>query len=91
MLPFQQAGPLCIFGVSSVFVNLTNMYEKPDINPELVRLAQFAKHHVPEEHPKDKEEFVKRRIDMLVKEGAVSACMAISNTESEQCKELLAR
>lgn len=67
------------------------MYEKPALDPELIRVAQFAKHHVPEEHPKDAEEFVKRRVDTLIKEGAVSACVAISNTESLQCKELLAR
>ncbi|KFD55832.1 hypothetical protein M513_03271 [Trichuris suis] len=87
----QEAGPLCVFGVSSIFVNLTNTYDQRKVEPELVQLARFAKHHVPEEHPKDGEEFVKNRVRILVKEGGVSACIAMSNTESEASRESLSR
>lgn len=88
----KKAGPGVVYGVASVFVNLTNMFHKPEIpDPKLIELAKFSKHHVPEEHPKDKEEFVDKRTALLVKEGATSACVAIGNTDSKQCRELLAR
>ncbi len=80
-----------MFGVATIFVNLTNTYDKPKAEPEMVKLAQFAKHHVPEDHPKDTEDFVNQRVEMLVKEGATGACVAISKTESLQSRELLAR
>lgn len=80
-----------MYAVASVFVNLTNTYDVPKADDEMVKLAKFAKHHVPEGHPKDAEEFVVRRTDLLVKEGAVAACVALAATESEQCRELLAR
>jgi hypothetical protein len=57
---------------------------------ELVKLAQFAKHHVPETHPKDTEDFVENRIKTLVKGGAVSACVSVAETESKKALELLA-
>ena len=41
-----------LYPVAQVLVNLTNSYEKKDPDPELVELAKFAKHHVPEEHDK---------------------------------------
>jgi protein unc-45 len=43
-----------IYGVVSVFVNLTNAYDKPEVVPEMKELAQFAKQHVPTEHVKVK-------------------------------------
>ena len=77
--------------MASIYVNLTNSYEKPKIDEELVKLAQFAKHHVPEVHLKDTEEFVDLRIKKLVKDGAVTACVAVSKTESKSALDLLAR
>jgi hypothetical protein len=61
------------------------------VQEELVKLAQFAKHHVPETHPKDTEDFVDKRIRTLVKGGAVTACVSIAKTESKKALELLAR
>ncbi|OUC41624.1 tetratricopeptide repeat protein [Trichinella nativa] len=87
----KQAGQLCVFGVSTILVNLTNTYDKKEPEPELIELAKFAKHHVPVANPKDSDEYVKNRIELLVNEGAVSACVALSNTESERCREFLAR
>lgn len=57
----------------------------------MVKLAQFAKHHVPEIHHKDTDEYVEKRVRALVDEGAVSACVAVSSTESKNALELLAR
>ncbi|KRX54418.1 Protein unc-45 -like protein A, partial [Trichinella sp. T9] len=87
----KQAGQLCVFGVSTILVNLTNTYDKKEPEPELIELAKFAKHHIPVANPKDSDEYVKNRIELLVNEGAVSACVALSNTESERCREFLAR
>ncbi|KAK6741990.1 hypothetical protein RB195_009704 [Necator americanus] len=87
----QSAGALCVFTLATIYVNLANAYEKPEVNEELVKLAQFAKHHVPEVHHKDTDDYVEKRIRCLVEEGAVAACVAISKTESHKALELLAR
>uniref|UniRef100_A0A0N5BDT4 TPR_REGION domain-containing protein n=1 Tax=Strongyloides papillosus TaxID=174720 RepID=A0A0N5BDT4_STREA len=87
----QSAGPLCVFTLASIYVNLSNAYDKPKVDEEMVKLAQFAKHHVPETHPKDTDDFVTNRIHSLVKGGAVSACVAVSKTESKNALDLLAR
>ncbi|KAM3728902.1 Protein unc-45 [Dirofilaria immitis] len=87
----KDAGSLCVYTLASIYVNLTNSYEKPKINEELVKLAQFAKHHVPETHPKDTDDCVERRVRLLVADGATTACIAISKTESRNALELLAR
>ena len=36
--------------VMATLVNLTNNYDKPEINPEMLGLIKFAKHHIPEDH-----------------------------------------
>ncbi|XGW05824.1 hypothetical protein V3C99_016297 [Haemonchus contortus] len=87
----QSAGALCVYTLATIYVNLTNSYEKPQVEEELVKLAQFAKHHVPEVHPKDTDEYVEKRVRCLVEEGAVAACVAISKTESHKALELIAR
>uniref|UniRef100_A0A914S8L0 UNC-45/Cro1/She4 central domain-containing protein n=1 Tax=Parascaris equorum TaxID=6256 RepID=A0A914S8L0_PAREQ len=147
----KTAGSLCVYTLASIYVNLTNSYEKPKIDEELVKLAQvassndhllsadssenrftfmrivccgtaaiccghlngaavhtllskpglslssrvalasFAKHHVPETHPKDTDDCVERRVRLLVKDGATAACVAVSKTESKNALELLAR
>ena len=43
-------------GVMDILVNLTNCYNKQEINPEILELAKFAKHHIPEEHKLDNED-----------------------------------
>ena len=51
--PFQQSKDKTIlYSVACTLVNCTNSYDKKDILPELVQLAQFSKQHVPEQHPK---------------------------------------
>ncbi|VDN01183.1 unnamed protein product [Thelazia callipaeda] len=87
----KNAGSLCVYSLASIYVNMTNSYEKPKIDEDLVRLAQFAKHHVPETHPKDTDDCVEKRIRLLVSDGATAACVAISKTESKNALELLAR
>merc|ERR1719150_207736 len=79
------------YGVVTTFVNLTNSFEKQEINPEMLELAKFAKHHIPQEHELDDEDFVDKRIWSLCKYGATSALSALSKTESKNMKELIAR
>ncbi|KAI6209433.1 Protein unc-45-like protein B [Aphelenchoides besseyi] len=85
------AGSLCVYTLAHIYVNLTNSYEKPEVQEELVKLAQFAKHPVPETHPKDTDDYVEKRIRALVNGGAVTACVSVAKTESKKALELLAR
>ncbi|XP_064596944.1 protein unc-45 homolog B-like [Liolophura sinensis] len=82
---------MILYASITVFVNLTNSYDKQDVMPELVELAKFAKQHVPEEHPKDSMEFIKERIQKLAKLGVVSALVSLSTTDSKNSRELIAR
>eukprot|EP00096_Caligus_rogercresseyi_P016764 TRINITY_DN965_c0_g1_i1.p1 TRINITY_DN965_c0_g1~~TRINITY_DN965_c0_g1_i1.p1 ORF type:complete len:973 (+),score=328.63 TRINITY_DN965_c0_g1_i1:292-3210(+) len=81
----------CCYGVVTLLVNLTNSFDKADINPELLELAKFAKHHIPQEHELDDEDFVDKRIFTLANIGITSALVALSKTESQNLKELICR
>ena len=52
----------CMYGIVTLLVNLTNSYEKQEIMPEMLELAKFAKHHIPQEHELDDPDFVDKRI-----------------------------
>lgn len=80
-----------LYGVVTTLVNLCNAYEKQEIIPEMVELAKFAKHHIPEEHEFDDPDFVTKRIVILGEEHVTSALVALSKTESNNSKELIAR
>lgn len=80
-----------LYPAASVFVNLTNSYEKPDIMPEMIELAKYSKQHVPEEHEKDKPEPVKQRVHKLAKAGVVTALVAIATTDSPNTREQVSR
>ncbi|XP_059159909.1 protein unc-45 homolog B-like [Physella acuta] len=75
----------------TVLVNCTNSYDKQDIMPELLELAKFAKQHIPEEHAKDKPEFISGRIHKLAKAGVINALVALSDTDSKNSRELISR
>ncbi|XP_033727362.1 LOW QUALITY PROTEIN: protein unc-45 homolog A-like [Pecten maximus] len=80
-----------LYPASTVFVNITNSYDQKEIVPEMVELAKYAKQHVPEEHEKDKPEFVKKRVMTLANSGVVTALVALSNAESKNTREQLSR
>lgn len=80
-----------LYGVISTFVNLTNSYDVEEIDPNMKKLAEYAKQHVPEEHPKDSKDHVRRRVKKLVQADIITALVALSKTESENSRELLAR
>jgi len=79
------------YGVITTFVNLTNSYDVQEITPEMLELAKFAKHHVPEAHELDDEDFVDKRIFQIAELGVTSALVALSKTESKNLKELICR
>ncbi|KAL7071749.1 hypothetical protein ACQ4LE_009377 [Meloidogyne hapla] len=87
----RHAGALCVYTMAAIFMNCSNAYEKPKIDEEMVKLAQFSKHHVTETHPKDADNFVEKRIRQMVKAGAVTACVLVSKTESKSALDNLAR
>ncbi|XP_074045017.1 protein unc-45 homolog B [Macrotis lagotis] len=84
-----------LYSVATTLVNCTNSYDVKEVIPELVQLAKFSKQHVPEEHPKDKKDFVEKRVKRLLKTGVVSTLTCMVKADSailtDQTKELLAR
>uniref|UniRef100_A0A2P2HWV5 Protein unc-45 homolog B n=1 Tax=Hirondellea gigas TaxID=1518452 RepID=A0A2P2HWV5_9CRUS len=92
MLELAKSGDLnCVYGIVTTLVNLCNAYDKQEILPEMVKLAKFAKQHVPEEHELDDKDFVDKRINILANEGVGAALVMLSKTESENSRELIAR
>ncbi|XP_068978895.1 protein unc-45 homolog B [Bombus flavifrons] len=80
-----------IYGVVTTLVNLCNAYDKQELIPEMIELAKFAKHHIPEEHELDDIDFVNKRVIALANAGVTYALVALSKTESQNSKELIAR
>ena len=92
MIELAKTGDLnCLYGVITTFVNLCNAYDKQEVTDEMIELAKFAKQHIPEEHDLDDKDFVDKRVNVLVREGAASALVALSKTESTNSSELIAR
>lgn len=80
-----------LYGTVTIFVNLTNCYDKPEKNPELEELGKYAGENVPKEHELDGEEFVKNRVSCLLKEGVVSGLVVLTGVESTAVHEQVAR
>ncbi|CAD7667512.1 unnamed protein product [Nyctereutes procyonoides] len=91
----KTADKTILYSVATTLVNCTNSYDVKEVIPELVQLAKFSKQHVPEEHPKDKKDFIDMRVKRLLKAGVTSAlaCMVKADNAilTDQTKELLAR
>merc|ERR1712209_335521 len=80
-----------MYGVMATLVNITNSYDKQEINPEMLELAKFAKHHIPEEHELDDEDFADKRICTIAYLGVTTALVALAKTESLNMWELIGR
>ncbi|KAM6409453.1 protein unc-45 homolog A [Rhynochetos jubatus] len=84
-----------LYAVASTLVNCTNGYDQQEPDPEMLELAKYAKQHIPEQHPKDKLDFVRCRVRKLLAAGVVSAlaCMVRGETPAltNSCRELIAR
>ncbi|XP_012684137.1 protein unc-45 homolog B [Clupea harengus] len=91
----KSADKTILYAVACTLVNCTNSYEKKDILPELVQLAKFSKQHVPEQHPKDKKDFIQKRVKRMLKAGVISALAVMVKADNtlltDQTKEMLAR
>ncbi|XP_077605876.1 protein unc-45 homolog B isoform X2 [Crocuta crocuta] len=91
----KTADKTILYSVATTLVNCTNSYDVKEVIPELVQLAKFSKQHVPEEHPKDKKDFIDMRVKRLLKAGVTSALACMVKADSailtDQTKELLAR
>jgi len=81
----------CMYGIITLLVNLTNSYEKQEIMPEMIELAKFAKHHIPQDHELDDLDFVDKRVFTLANSGITYALVALCKTESKNIKELISR
>ena len=81
----------CLYGIITTLVNLTNSYDKNEILPEMIELAKFAKQHIPEEHVKDKKDYVDQRVKKLADMDVAAALTGLSKTESQSARELIAR
>uniref|UniRef100_G3ULA1 Protein unc-45 homolog B n=1 Tax=Loxodonta africana TaxID=9785 RepID=G3ULA1_LOXAF len=92
---FRTSDKTILYSVATTLVNCTNSYDVKEVIPELVQLAKFSKQHVPEEHPKDKKDFIDMRVKRLLKAGIISALTCMVKADSailtNQTKELLAR
>lgn len=80
-----------LYGAVTTFVNMCNAYDKQEMVPEMVELAKFAKHHIPEEHELDDPDFANKRLTTLAEEGITTALVALAKTESHNSRELIAR
>ncbi|KAL0130664.1 hypothetical protein PUN28_002351 [Cardiocondyla obscurior] len=80
-----------LYGVVTTLVNLCNAYDKQELIPEMIELAKFAKHHIPEEHELDDVDFVNKRLCALAKAGVTSALVSLAKTDSQNSKELISR
>ncbi|XP_071581805.1 protein unc-45 homolog B-like isoform X2 [Temnothorax nylanderi] len=77
-----------LFGVLTTLVNLCNAYDKHE--PEMIELTKFVKYHFPEESELDDDDFVER-LWALVTANVISVLVNLAKTDSQNCKELIAR
>ncbi|CAF3735363.1 unnamed protein product [Adineta steineri] len=80
-----------LYSITTIFVNLTNTYDirKPD--KEMTELANYAKQHVPKEHPKDDTEFFEERRRKLVDAGIIPVLIHLCKHKSANCREQVSR
>jgi len=79
------------YSIGCMAMNMTNSYDKQEADEEMVKLANFAKQTVPEEHEYDQEAAVNKRIGLMVKGGFVPVLVACASADSIRTKEIIAR
>lgn len=80
-----------VYSILTIFVNLTNSYDKQDKPAELVELAKFAQQHIPQQHPMDKTECVIERVKRLGTSNLVPSLVKLDEIKSKAAKELIGR
>ncbi len=78
-----------LYSIATILYNVCNAKELKKIDPEMIELAKYAKHHIPEEHEKDKEAFFLARRQKLMDYGIVPTLITITKHNSNNCKELV--
>ncbi len=79
-----------LFSISSVLSNVTNAIPPKKPTDEMLKLAEYAKHHIPETHKFDQEKFYKARRQLLMEAGCANAMSIMAKHNSSNCRELLA-
>lgn len=80
-----------LYGIATIFVNMTNSYDKPEKNKDLEELGKFAGENMPKEHEFDSEEHVKKRVASLLELGIVPALVSLSVVDSKPLHEQVSR
>lgn len=81
-----------LYGLATIFVNLSNSYDKPECNPELEELGRYAGENVPKEHEFDAADYIQKRVAVLLEMDVVPALVSIcTNCDSERVHEQVAR
>lgn len=79
-----------LFSIASILSNVTNAMPVKKPTEEIKKLAEYAKHHIPEENEKDKEAFYKARRQKLMNAGMATALTLMAKHNSDSCRELIA-
>ena len=79
------------FGVATILVNLSNSYEKPERNEQLEDLGRYAGENIPKEHEWDGEEFVRKRVRVLLELQVVVGLIQLAANKSTTVHEQVAR
>lgn len=79
-----------LFSIASVLANVANALPAKKPTEEMIKLAEYAKHHIPEENEKDKEPFYKARRQKLMDSGVANALVLMAKHKSDSCRELIA-
>lgn len=79
------------FGVATILVNLSNSYEKPERNDQLEELGRYAGENIPKEHEWDGEEYVKKRVKLLLEVKVVVALIELACNKSTTVHEQVSR
>lgn len=79
-----------LFSIASVLSNVSNSIPPKKPTDEMIKLAEYAKHHIPEEHKFDNERYIKERRQLLMDAGCANAMAIMAKHKSDNCRELLA-
>lgn len=87
--------PTVQFGLANMLVNITNSYDVEEASEEkeaMKKIGKYAGEHIPEPHVLDGEDYLKKRISLLVtKHKMATAMVNLCSTESERAREQIAR
>ncbi|XP_071651762.1 protein unc-45 homolog B-like [Temnothorax longispinosus] len=82
-----------LYAVATTLVNLCNAYDDQELIPEMKELLMFSSYHhfFARSQKLNHDEFVTKRRCALAKADVTSALVSLAKTDSQNCKELVAR